>query len=342
MKSAVLPWILALAGVLHAAPPDDVRTWTGKNGRSFRGQLARILDEQVEIISTSGKAYKIGIHNLSEADQRFILEQSSPKNDEDGPAALPTWESSGKFKPHTIDRSKIPIISQGDFGQKASDCVPSAFCNFVLWWDTEGYLEIPKRGDFEDKAEWIHSQMARHCGTRNTSGTSLQEAKEGFTEYFEKRLEDTATLRFKADYDIRPQNLARYTVGANATMLGMSIRRGPRHDSGHWVALISASPDGTIVFHTWGQRFIGKITVLEEDPTDVTIGGQTIPRTSYEIKVQNQEDLPERMKEDSVQFLLIPEQWDGIYTLRPYAFAEEGKPSPPPLDPLMLSEKASR
>jgi len=335
-----LPWILCVSGVLSASTPDEIRTWRGKNGASFQGQMARVIDDKVEIISKSGKAYTIAISNLSQTDQRFVLEHTQPATGAEGDSGPESWQTSGKFKPHsTIDRGTIPIIAQGEFGQKASDCVPSAFCNFVLWWDNEGFLEIPKRGDFEDKAEWIHTQMARHCGTRNTRGTSLQEAKEGFTEYFEKRLEDTATLRFKADYDIRPENLARYTVGANATMLGMSIRRGPRHDSGHWVALVSAKPDGTIVFHTWGERFIGKLTVFEEDPSDVTISGQTIPKTSYQIKIQNQEDLPDRMREESVQFLLIPEQWDGIYTLRPYAFAEEGKPSDPPLDALMISAK---
>ena len=58
------------------------------------------------------------------------------------------------------------------YGQKASDCVPSSFCNFLLWWDQQGLLPIGKRGDFDDKAEWIHTRMARFCRTSNNGGTS--------------------------------------------------------------------------------------------------------------------------------------------------------------------------
>ncbi len=124
------------------------------------------------------------------------------------------------------------MVNQSDFGQKASDCVPSPFCNFLLWWDQEKMLEIPKRGDFEKKAEWVHTKLARYCGTRNTAGTSVVEAKFGLMEYFRDELGDLATLRCHTDFDLRPENLARYTVGANATMLEMTTIRANGSESG--------------------------------------------------------------------------------------------------------------
>ncbi len=239
-----------------------------------------------------------------------------------------------KAEPH-VDRKGIPVINQGEFGNKASDCVPSAFCNFLLWWDEIGYLEIPKRGDFEDKAEWIHSRIARYCGTRNTAGTSVDEAREGFAKYFEKDIGDLAAHRCFRDHDLRPENLARYTTGTDATMLEVTIRRPPGRDSGHWVALVEAWPDGTLVFNTWGMRFEGRMKPLEKSSETVTVGRQLVPATTYEIEIINPDDLPDAYKNQETRFILDPRNWDGVVVVRPYRYREEGKPAALPGDPTL-------
>jgi hypothetical protein len=322
-------WLFSAA----AAELTDLRNWTGTNGKVIRATYAGTQDKgaKVVLVDTQGKFLVVSVSNLIESDRELIEQKGQPASEEDKPKA----GSSSAFKTFPqLDRDKLPIISQGDFGSKASDCVPSSFCNFLLWWDQEGVLEIPKRGDFDKKAEWIHSRMARYCGTRNTAGTSARDATEGFTKYFTKEIGDLATLRIHIDYNLKPENLARYTVGEAATMLEVTIRSGPQHDSSHWVALSEAKPDGSVVFHTWGARFKGKLEVMEANEETTSISGQTVPKTTYEIKIQNHDDLPEWFRDSGRRFILDPMNWDSIYVLKPYVFATPGKRADPPVDPL--------
>jgi hypothetical protein len=332
--------LLALSPMaVSASELTSERLWSSPEGKTLRGTWVRTIpeSEQVEILTAAGKRVIISLANLSKVDQNLVASERTSKQ---AAAEAKVGETPAFRNFPALDRGELPVISQSDFGNKASDCVPSSFCNFLLWWDQAGVLEIPKRGDFGDKAEWVHSRLARYCGTRNTAGTNVEDATKGFREYFEKDIADLATLKIRIDYDLHPENLARYTVGENATMLQMTIRQAPRHDSGHWVALVSASADGSVVFHTWGARFEGKIEVLEKNPTMIRLGGYGKdaplgPATSYEIKIRNTGDLPEWFRNSDRKFILDPAQWDSIYVLKPFVYSEKGKPAKAPADPLL-------
>jgi hypothetical protein len=337
-RYAVFLWLMASIAFSHSSDITQERIWTSKDGKTLRGTFVRLINDgkQVEIFNASRNVVVIALENLSVADRELLLATGSAKKTK--PVQQP-GDSSAFQDFAALDRKKLPLISQGDFGNKESDCVPSSFCNFLLWWDQEGVLEIPKRGDFEKKAEWIHSRLARYCGTRNTAGTSVSDASKGFTEYFTKDIPELATLKIKIDNDLRPANLARYTSGVNATMLQMTIREPGSGDSGHWVALLSAEEDGTVVFHTWGIRFEGKIEAIGQSPPIVVkIDGQerkfqSEHSTSYEIKITNREDTPEWFRNSRQRFLLLPEASDSIYVLKPYVYKEKGKIANAPLDP---------
>ncbi|MES2437688.1 MAG: hypothetical protein V4584_01390 [Verrucomicrobiota bacterium] len=303
------------------------RLWLAPSGKSLRGTFVKVVEAGtcVEILTPTGKVHRIALSNLIEADRELIQKLGKPVEKAAPVTFMPQQEP---------DRMTLPVINQGDFGQKASDCVPSSFCNFLLWWDQEKVLEIPKRGDFEKKAEWVHSNVARYCGTRNTAGTSTAEAKKGFTEYFQKELGGAATLRVHTDYDVSPGNLARYTVGTNATMLEMTTIRSNGSVGGHWVALLSAAPDGRIVFHTWGARFEGVLKVLEVSDETVKRDGQIVPATTYEIEISNRGKLPKWVNEGEIRLIVDPRKWDSITTVRPYLYAEKSAKGPPPSDDL--------
>ncbi len=327
------------AGDLH-----EERTWTGTNGTRLQAKYVRTLEdgERIELLTSAGAKVTAAIANLSAEDRELVASLG---------ADPPEAGSGGGFKILIEpDRETLPIISQSDYGNKASDCVPSSFCNFLLWWDEQGVLPIPKRGDFDRKAEWVHSRVARYCVTRNTRGTDLDSASEGFLKYFERELAGVAAMDFHVDFDLRPENLARYTTGNYATMLAITIRDGPRHDSGHWVALASAEPDGRIAFHTWGQKFEAQLEVHE--PSDEILNRsyrprtsymklsysgrmQRVPATSYRIKILNRDDLPDRFRNSDREFLLDPRQWDYLYIAKPYVYQIEGKVVPLPADPLL-------
>ncbi len=280
-----------------------------------------------------GRVYQILLANLSDHDRAMVERaKMAAAGDKKGPGKQ---DEAAAFKiTPVLDRTKLPIINQGDLGQKSSDCVPSSFCNFLLWWDQENMLEIPKRGDFEAKAEWVHTKLAKYCGTRNTAGTSAAEASAGFVKYFKEEIGDLATLKFMEDHNLSPANLARYTIGSDATMLEMTTVKANGSENGHWVALISIEPDGRVIFNTWGARFEGVIKPLKESDKMIVINGQRVPSTTYEIHLSNRGMLPDWVNDGEIRFLLDPEKRDGVFVLRPYLFAEKGKKSPPPADPL--------
>lgn len=319
---------IGMADELHSE-----RVWRGTNGSSLRGTFIRSnpRDGRIEILTAGGKVVSIQTGNLSEADRSLVTAPNASVAAADKPGDLSDFKSIP-----VTDRDRLPVISQEDYGNKASDCVPSSFCNFLLWWDQTGILEIPKRGDFEAKAEWIHSRLSRYCVTRNNSGTGVENALEGFKKYFEEDLAGLATMKTKVDYDLRPQNLARYVSGENATMLDLTIREAPRHDSGHWVALVSASPDGEIVFHTWGARFTGRIEVLETKPSRVVhLGNIIVPDITYQIRISNPNDLPEWFRSGNRQLILDPANWNSIVVLKPYIYAQKGGLAKAPAEPLL-------
>lgn len=291
---------------------------------------------KVTLENPGGKMVEVALKDLSNEDQAFVA-RAIDDAERKASGAPPILETDPVFKQFpAADRTSVPVIDQGKYGQKASDCVPSSFCNFLLWWDQQNVLAIPKRGDFDDKAEWIHTQMARHCRTRNTSGTLYTEAMEGFAKYFDKETAEITAHLMKLDYDISPANLARYTTGYNATMLCMTTQRGT-DKSGHMVALVSAAANGDVVFHTWGHRMKGKINVLKQ--TDKPVGyygvnGMGANGTTYEIKVEHDDKFEDWVKE--TRFILDPENMDAILIVKPYVFAEAGKKSKTPVDALMV------
>lgn len=328
---------LAIACVgsnLRAEDFNAPRAWQYRNRILDETRLVSWSADRSKVtLENGGKLAEIAVKDLSEADRIFINRAA----DTAARSGKPLLETDAVFKrPGLADRSTIPLLNQGEYGQKASDCVPSSFCNFLLWWDQQGLLPIPKRGDFDDKSEWVHTRMARLCGTGNNSGTSYRDAIVGFSKYFSKEVPDQLASASKIDYDIRPENIARYVTGYNATLLGLTTERGSKK-SGHMVALVSATPDGEVVFHTWGHKMKGRIVILEKKDKDIPRSyGDTwrnINATIYEIKIEKDDQFPDWITQ--TRFLLDPENWDCLTIVKPYVFAQPGTASPAPDDPLM-------
>lgn len=326
--------LLLLAALTTAAfaDPHQERRWTGINGKTFTGAYMG-TDKKTGKYSFAlegGKTYLIDPKNLSEQDLEWLDFELHPEKE-----PKPNATDPDAFLPDPkFDRTVFPTINQSDYGSKASDCVPSSFCNFVLWWDMEGYLPIDKRGGFDKKAEYIHSRMARYFKTRNTAGTDLRDAKEGAKAYFEKEVSELATVRVLSDYNCDPDNLRRYTTGPNATLLGVSVYYGRKAEGGHVVALSQVEDNGDLVIYTWGARIRGRLKVIEKD---LRLPMATTSKTGhkYEIEFMNKGDLPEWMIDYEVRFEIDPGSWDGLMVISPYRYKTPGAGLPPPPDPLM-------
>lgn len=70
----ILLLLLALTPLLAAGELDSERIWTGRNGKSFRGILVRILDDSsgVEIAAPGNKIYTIALENLADPDRALV------------------------------------------------------------------------------------------------------------------------------------------------------------------------------------------------------------------------------------------------------------------------------
>jgi len=331
---------LMIFPIIQSAPAQDLskpRVWTGKNGHSFHGVFLTIdkVTKKYRFFETRGKKIlKIDPSNISKKDLDFISQQlaalEKKSTDKGNPNAFLADEP--------MDRLKMPVINQSDYGNKASDCVPSSFCNFLLWWDQIGYLPIDRKGDFNDKAEWVHSRTSRYFKTRNNSGTSDRNTREGIKKYFETHLGELATHRVSTIVDCSPTSLAKYTHGSRATFLEVTTLYRGREEGSHWVALVDAKPNGELLMHTWGVALRGKLKLVEANvESTVFIEGRhkNIKANHYKIEFTNPpSDLPEWMVNNEVTFEINPKNSDFLTVLFPYRYAIKGKPSPPPTDPL--------
>ncbi len=305
--------------------------WTGKNGATFLGTFANVeSDGKILFLLSNGKVTRVSGENLSETDLELIRKHRSKPAGSGAES-----EEFAKFLPDPdLSRANIPVINQKDYG-KGSDCVPSAFCTFLLWWDQNNHIPINKRGDFARKAQYIHTRTGRYFATRNNRGTYSEDMRKGIAKYFTKDLEDIAAHRMTTVFDCDPEVLARYTQGTLATLLSISIFTDGRYDSGHMVALVDADPDGRIVLNTWGKQIKGKLEYVGEAEFYQQVGyrSNSGKASHYRIIFTSPDALPVWMNDQETTFEIDPSRSDFLTVIAPYRFAREGVKARPPEDP---------
>ncbi|WP_193213966.1 hypothetical protein [Luteolibacter marinus] len=323
----LIAW-LGLSGLAMAAPIDAERVWTGTNGKTIRASLFQILEdgELLELATGDGKIVRIKVSSLAEPDRNLVeahLNARKPKAEEapDLTQFQPTAEPV---------RDTLPAIDPAEFAIKSNESLSAAFVTFLLWWEQEGVLPIPKRGDLNSKVTWARKRMLRYCDDRN----SLSRGLAGIGEYFRKELENVATYRAKTDHDMSPANLARCATGANAVILSTTLRYKNGAQFSHSVSLASATAEGKAVIYSWGKKFTGQIKVMKADPKPITLDQQTVSRTIYEFEISNRGDLPTRYQDAEVRILLDPGTRDGILLVKPFVYGRAGHRAPAPPDPL--------
>lgn len=314
----------------------DEVLWTGKNGRSIRAVYAVEHLDVINVIEAgTQKHFQLKRETLSPETLDWYLRARARaeymKQVEDEAGAItpeadtkpanplleppPGYES---LAPAKLDRTEIPTLDQAKYGHKASDCVPNAYAMFFMWWDEHANLKIPRGRNFDDKAEWIHKELARAFGTRNNRGTYYDDVDSGLTEFFERRYADTATIKAHREYDIRPASLAPHVAGGHATILCLSVHHGEKYEYGHAVSVLNLNADGIIEFNTWGQKFTGRIVSTGPlDPKErPAVSGA--PSERYEIVLDASNDLPQWMKDREVRFLMDPTRWDNLHMVVPF------------------------
>ena len=97
------------------------------------------------------------------------------------------------FKPESApDRATIPRLDPKNFGASAWEAMVDAVWVSLLWWEQTNVLEVPKKGDFERKAEWLHKELTRKIASAGKSAVTLEETQKGLEEYFLENLKEVA------------------------------------------------------------------------------------------------------------------------------------------------------
>lgn len=310
MNLSIAAALLSILGSLTAAAaPMTERNWTGTNGRTFRGTFHQISPDgtKVDFINTQGKRVTVAFANLSKVDQDLLLAPAAPQT----PAG-------GGFKSiPAADRSLIPDVDPKDFGGNTDEPLADALWVSLLWWDKTEVLAIPRKGDFEKKAEWLHKELMRALDKGGRGAASLQEGQKAVQEYVAKRHAEKATCRVIIERnDFSTARLARLTGGADIVLLQMTMPYDNGRDFSVTTALETVTEEGGFVFHVFGKRFHGTIKPDAEG--------------AAEFVLANRADLPAHYATSGARFFLKKDTWNGVLVIQPFIYQTPGKPSPVP------------
>ncbi len=316
--------IFLLALSLRASPPPEYweqRNWTGSNGAVFLGQFVRMMEEgkKVEFLTSSGKVVRTDFDNLSEKDQEvvLVLAGKAPANPKTDPKLL---EDALKKLP-VGNRSLIPQLKAHDYGARNDESIVDAIWVSVLWWDVSEVVSVPKSGDFKRKAEWLHQELSRYIAKGGRRAASLEDAKEGLGEYFERRLEDTAACKVTISSSQEPADLSKLVTGNDIVILKMSMTYSNDKSYVACGSLESIDENGNFTMNLFGVRMQGKMTLVPDQPKGTKM---------YEAILSDRKNLPEHYLNNEARFFIGKNRWEGTFVMSPYVYKTPGKKFPIP------------
>jgi hypothetical protein len=318
--------LICLGSLVCAEDLHREHLWTGINGKIFRGTFHRFSPDGtgVEVLSNEGKIITVAIANLIQADRDLILKHNNPDLSS---AASPAGKAEA-FKPAgSPDRSLMPDLDPKQFNCSTDEAMVDALWISLLWWNKTGVLEIPKKGDFERKAEWLHKLLTRLVAAGGRSSASLDDAKEGVEKYFVDEMKELAACRtFVETKDFSAARLARFTQGPNAVILKMTMTYANGRDFSISAVLESIQDDGRFTLHVFGKRFTGQIKPIEKE------NGRQSGTIPVEYVLDGAQAIPAYYAQNGAKIFMGNRPWNGVMVLKPYVYHTPGKPSPLPLD----------
>lgn len=312
-----------LAGFAKAQLAPE-RVWTGVNGKSFSGVFHRLAPDRkkADFLTKDGKLVTVALENLVTEDRELIL--NPPKVAAADPGAAGELS---KFKPvATPNRMLIPSLDPKTFGCSTEESLVDALWISLLWWDQTKVLEVPKKGDLESKAEWLHKKLTRAVAVDGKSA-SAEEAKEGVEAYFSDELKEVAACRINIEQkDFSAARLGGFLQGSNVLVMKMSMLYSNGRDFAVSSVLESISGDGKFVFHVFGRRLTGQLRPVEKEKQKTGDGAVN------EYVLDRPGDLPDYYATNGARFFMGKESWNAAIVLKPYVYLEPGKPVPLPAD----------
>lgn len=306
---------------LTAAPASEYlqpRNWTGNNGVVFLGKFVKTFEDgkKVEFMDSTGKVIKTDFQNLSEKDQQIVLILTEKVPVVQKPD-LKVLADAFKILP-VANRSKIPGLDPLEFELTNNESMVNAIWVSLLWWDTAGVLSVPKSGNFKRKAEWLHEELTRYIAKNGKSAATIEETKEGVTEYFEKRLENTAICKIMTLKAQKPKDLPQWLVGNNIVIIKMTMEFLNDERYVTCGSLKTISENGDFTMSLLGVHAEGRILPVPDSKK----GKSKV----YELIISNRHNLPKRHLDKKTRFYIGENGWEGVLVMTPYVYKiPEGK-----------------
>jgi hypothetical protein len=298
-----------VVGSMMLASAAQERVWTGVNGRTFAGSFHAFSSDRTKatFLTREGQQVTVALENLIPADRDLLLNP---------PKAAPASAAGDGFKElPEANRSRIPSLHPKEFGGSDDESLTDALWIAMLWWEKVGVLEVPKAGDADSKAEWLHKQLTRELSRGGRSAASLEDAKAVVEEFFADHHKDTATVRPKINsHDLSLADMVATLKGADAVVMKLTMIYDNNRSFSICTVLEQLTAQGEFAFHVFGRRLRGKVLTAADG--------------SLEFSVQNREELPPHYATQGARFHYKPDTaWNGLLVMQPFVYATKGKPS---------------
>lgn len=308
----------SLCGFVFAGQPVSEKTWTGVNGKSFRGTFVRLSEDKstVEIATPQGKILKVAFTNLIKMDQEYVLDPSGKAAPDKETTAR---EARGFKQLPAPDRALYLPLKPKDYQVEEEEAMVDALWVSLLWWDLTSQVSVPKSGDLDAKARWLHKQLVRKVAQPGRDVASLEEGAAGIIAYFNEELKETATCKTEtiAIKELTPARVSEQCTGANVVILKMTMTYSNNRDFSTCLALESMDASGKFTAIAFGKRLPGRMVEANGSGKD----GKKI----YNIQWDNPDTLPEHYLKNGAQFHMGPSSWNGALVLKPFIYQLPGE-----------------
>ena len=225
------------------------------------------------------------------------------------------------FKPVPIlKREECPILEDKYFNSKTYGNLGIALGHSLQWWDTIGYLPIPKRGSSERKMKWTLKLIERATGN-NTPNTD--NAVKIIKQHFTENLGAVASCKVRKVREISPVILKHFTNNEMAVLIRIRYKNKSGDSYSRWAALTDVNENGDIVMKAWGVKLFAKIEHVANQPF------------LYTVDIKNRIDLPTKVQKQEYLFSFDHSHpLSGMIVLRPYVFKKD-KVTTVPFDPYL-------
>jgi len=335
-------FLAAATMAAHAQGLHDQRIWTGRNGRTLEARFESRDGSVLVLTAPDGKTLRVEQTNLSDADARWLGEAekaaavpaasakpaegaqapegdkpaagkkpaSSKKEPPPPPLEVPAPEGCTPVVVADAERQKIPRLNHRTYDKEPTASVPNSFIAFLLFWRDQSVVGTTAGETEAERNEWLkeaHTDLIRSMRVRKTAKADFTELGEVFTRFVRKETgKDEFTCVVKAEPDVQPETLSRWTHGAYGTILRVSHTIDGEPAEGFALPVVSISKSGKITFHAWSNALSA-----EMKPAASGDG-------SYDIALREGGRTPKWFIEEKHALRLDPKNGDGLIIIAPF------------------------